>query len=190
MSFGGTAPALSSYQLVPHAASHPSYPLGDASRCRRGYGKHWRAHMVHGHKKRYIECVWHVPTPPTTTTTTTTLPAAGVSVTLSRVEPGPDGWMPDPSPLLTGVPFTLLASVVSTGNADSQPQGTVTFSSDGAALSFCSNESLFYEIPGVIVYQGGRATCGLQFNEPGTYVLGATYSSSGFASAATTITVA
>lgn len=111
-----SASMATTYPRVSHAAGHPSYPLGHASRCRRGYGKQWRLRWVHGRKQRYLDCVWIRRT--TTTTTTTTEPQSP----------------PPPSASIEIVPLGTISYEVigEIGTAVSEsdghvPAGTVTF---------------------------------------------------------------
>ncbi len=98
----------------------------------------------------------------TTTTTTTTVPAQtsnGLGVSLTR---GSDQ-------VVTGTTFTLTATIWRTSAPSATVNGSVTFSNDGAVLSFCRNVTLQLQIPGL----ANIATCSMNFTEPGTYDLSA-----------------
>jgi hypothetical protein len=134
---------------VAGAATHPTYALGHATKCRADYHKSTLTHVVRGKRVRYVACVYKAPVivtpvtttttpvtttaPPTTTTTTppvtTTAPTVSLGVTLDPT------YTQDPTNALI-VTFTYSASATTTTDnvtlADSSlPSGVLNFYNDG-----------------------------------------------------------
>jgi hypothetical protein len=102
-------------------------------------------------------------------------PPFGLTVSLSRSS----------GQLFTGVGFTLTASAVSVMSPNTPPVGTVTFGDGDGAISFCSNEPLIASP----YYQGGIATCSIEYSQPGTYTITASASSSDGSTGSGTLTI-
>lgn len=157
---------------VAGASTHSTYPLGKAKLCKAHYVRRNEWHHVKGKRVRFVACVYIAPTTQSTTTTTTATTTASPQYSVDLVSMSP---IADGLPVGQGDSFTAL--VTDPDNPTVVPDGTVTFSSNGVALSFCENEALVpneFNGSSPSFTKLSSATCSLEYSATGVFLIAAT----------------